>query len=299
MHIQASPIVKTASAVILLCLLMLGMAGIFEYLRQRQNPIGIPPKMSSYPLPTGKIEAGVRFRMLLTSAGLSNTALKKEFFKLTGKDGSAVSVACIITAAEEIYDPPRVKALRDCFRKDGIGRVSVVDLRDPIGKWLGILKNADVIWVAGGNTYYLLYWTKKSGLDRCFHDLLENKVYVGVSAGSILAGPDIASAGWDVGVKDVNHTALTDFTGLHLVGFSVFPHYENGQQKDLQRYCRSVNYPMVAIGNGCAVEVNRGKARIFGDGPALLLDRGRAAAVRLVPPADPCVGAAAAKAARG
>ena len=52
----------------------------------------------------------------------------------------------------------------------------------------------DVVYVGGGNTYYLLDWVNRSGLREALSNR-EDLVYVGSSAGAIIAGQDIAYIG--------------------------------------------------------------------------------------------------------
>ena len=88
------------------------------------------------------------------------------------------------------------------------------------------LASFDVLYVQGGNTFYLLEEMRRSGADRIIQELVAARgaVYCGVSAGSIVAGPEIAVAGWSPD-WDRNEVGLTDLTGLHLVHFILSPHY--------------------------------------------------------------------------
>ena len=54
--------------------------------------------------------------------------------------------------------------------------------------WLPRIKEADVLFFEGGSDSYLMKWITKSGLEDILPDLLKNKVYVGVSAGSMVTG---------------------------------------------------------------------------------------------------------------
>ena len=51
--------------------------------------------------------------------------------------------------------------------------------------WLPLLEAADALLVGGGNGLYLSYWMQQSGLAEHLPKLLQEKVYVGVSAGSV------------------------------------------------------------------------------------------------------------------
>lgn len=61
--------------------------------------------------------------------------------------------------------------------------------------WWPVIETADVIMVGGGNAGFLSYWMQKAGLFDALPELLKTKVYVGVSAGSMVmtAGLNTAS----------------------------------------------------------------------------------------------------------
>ena len=85
-----------------------------------------------------------------------------------------------------------------------------------------LMKN-DMIFVGGGNTFFLLQELKRSGVDQIIAQEVEKgKFYIGESAGAIAACPDIGYSA----VMDVPDKApgLTDYTGMGLVDFYVVPH---------------------------------------------------------------------------
>lgn len=85
------------------------------------------------------------------------------------------------------------------------------------------LAKNDMIFVGGGNTFFLLQELKRSGADRIIaREAEKGKLYIGESAGAIAACPDIGySAEMDVPGKVPE---LTDYTGMGLVDFYVVPH---------------------------------------------------------------------------
>lgn len=86
------------------------------------------------------------------------------------------------------------------------------------------LAGCDLIYVQGGNTFFLLKCMKESGFDRVTGAKLEEPdvIYMGCSAGSIVAGANIATAGW---LKmDRNDYGLTDLTGLGFRAEMIYPH---------------------------------------------------------------------------
>ncbi len=87
-------------------------------------------------------------------------------------------------------------------------------------------KAFDVLFFSGGNTFYLLekiQQSKSASIIRTFVD--QGKIYIGTSAGSLVAGPDISPArGLDSVEKAPN---LKGYQGIGLVDFIVFPHWGN------------------------------------------------------------------------
>lgn len=115
-------------------------------------------------------------------------------------------------------------------------------------------KEYDVVFVCGGNTFDYLDRVRKTGLDKFIVDFTkkENSVYVGVSAGSILAGPDISIAG----DEDSNDIGLTDLRGLCLTDFIVYPHYRKELKTQLDEFKKRNGYPIIELEDNQAVILN-------------------------------------------
>ncbi len=121
-------------------------------------------------------------KLLLTSAGITNKSIEKALKELVGKE---IRTAFIPTAAnpEEGDKNWLVKDLKG-FQK--LGYLDIIDIASiPKDNWLPRLKKANVIVVGGGDTKYLMEKIRESGLDKELPELLKEKVYVGISAGSI------------------------------------------------------------------------------------------------------------------
>lgn len=94
------------------------------------------------------------------------------------------------------------------------------------------LQGADVLYVCGGNVFYLLYQIQQSGFAAIAREHVEaGKVYIGTSAGSIVAGPDVSVAHRVDALEKAPQ--LTSFEGMGLVDFTVFPHWGSVQARDL------------------------------------------------------------------
>jgi len=95
-----------------------------------------------------------------------------------------------------------------------------------------ILKAIDVVCVGGGNTFYLLEKMRACAFEELISEFMTNeKVYIGSSAGSIIAGPDIYPAYRIDEMKKA--PSLTDYKGLSLVDFVVMPHWGSDYFREL------------------------------------------------------------------
>jgi len=125
-----------------------------------------------------------------------------------------------------------------------------------IAGWPGLalaehLAGFDVLYIQGGNTFHLLDQMRRSGADRIIRELVaQGTVYCGVSAGSIVAGPEIGIAGWSPD-WDRNEVGLTDLTGLRLVPFILSPHYVP-EDAALIAARLPLPYPILALRDGQA-----------------------------------------------
>lgn len=88
------------------------------------------------------------------------------------------------------------------------------------------LEKNDIIYVTGGNTFYLLQELRRTGADKILiREIEKGKLYIGESAGAIIAAPDIGySAKMDRAEKAPD---LREYSGLNLIDFYVVPHYKN------------------------------------------------------------------------
>lgn len=94
------------------------------------------------------------------------------------------------------------------------------------------LKQFDIIHIEGGNTYYLLQKIHESNCASVIVDLVTDGVpFIGCSAGSIVAGPDIYPIRHTDPLKEFRK--LNSYEGLGLVDFIILPHWGQPHCKDL------------------------------------------------------------------
>lgn len=206
-----------------------------------------------------------KVKLLLTSAGIKES-FKDIFFSLLTKELKDVSVLHIVTAAYGEEGPYWwIEQTKDELKDLGIARVEDFDIRWKTKEQLiDASKDRDIILVNGGNTFYLLDYVRKTGFDDIIKEHVgKGKLYIGVSAGSILATPTIESAKWEP--ADMNNIELADLTGLNLVSFLIHPHFIENQREQLEKLAKTNPLPTIALNDNQAVLVDGEIIKVVGD----------------------------------
>jgi dipeptidase E len=205
-------------------------------------------------------------KLLLTSAGITNRSIATALEELVGKKAEDITIGFIPTAKniESGNAAWFVKKLTQMFAF-GFTNIDLIDPSACDVDWRLALSEKDVVLVGGGNTFHLLNQVRASGFDKWIHDNMDNKVYVGISAGSILATPNIGIA--SVGDGDENTPELTDLSALSLVAFEVSPHSPESVTYDENReYAQSISNVLYAYDDDSAVRINGKSIDIISEG---------------------------------
>src|SRR3989338_606788 len=204
--------------------------------------------------------------LFLTSTGIV-PEVRKDFLSLLSKKPEDVKVLSITTAAYgENKDPwwlkKDVELLHDC----GIQHIEEFDLKDKNMKDVEkAFEGKDIVFVNGGNTFYLLRWVKESGFDTIVKKFLKRGgMYVGVSAGSYLVCPTIEAATWKR--ADRNKVGLTDLNSLKFVSFLITAHFKEEYRAIVEKESKKTKYPIVALTDTQAILVQGKKIKIVGSG---------------------------------
>lgn len=185
-------------------------------------------------------------KLMLTSSGLTSKKLRNSFVGLLEKKVTENKVLVVHTAQ---------KPEHMAFVSSVGNELSEAGILHPNISYLNIAKSNtfprpfdyDIVYVCGGNTYYILDRIRKVGLDKSLKRFVKNGgVYVGVSAGSIIAGRDISIAGWG-SEGDPNDIKLRDLRGLGFTDISIFPHYKAKLRREVDSFAKTVDYPVREI----------------------------------------------------
>lgn len=118
-----------------------------------------------------------------------------------------------------------------------------------------LLAKYDVLFIAGGNSFYLLDLVRKSKFDDFIKIWISNdKKYIGSSAGSVILGNSLEPIkGLDDPLKAPN---LKSMEGLNIFNFIVLPHY--GKEKYISKYeniVKNYDFNFIKLKDNEAIEV--------------------------------------------
>jgi dipeptidase E len=93
------------------------------------------------------------------------------------------------------------------------------------------LLSSNIVVISGGNTFELLRNLRESCLDKIIEEFVEKPDFVlaGFSAGALVLTPSIDIC--NLPNFDENLVEVEEFSGLDIVDFEVFPHYDKLSQK--------------------------------------------------------------------
>jgi dipeptidase E len=215
-------------------------------------------------------------KLLLTSSGISNKSIANSLRKLLGKPFSKSKLVFIPTAANflSIDKEWLINDLNNCA-KLGFQKIDILNI-DAIPQekaWRPRVEEADVILIGGGNTFYLMHWLKKSGLARVLPKLLKKKVYVGISAGSIVMGPNLKSLKLYYGKEEAGQSDESlRMVNFHFRSHFNSPYFPKARTKYLTKIAKQLKEPMYALDDNSALEFIDGKIRIVSEGKYLILN---------------------------
>ncbi len=210
-------------------------------------------------------------KFLLTSAGITNKSIETAFFDLLGKEAAETKVVFIPTAANvETGDKHwLIKDLADQESR-GFAEFDVVDIAAvPRDIWEPRLREANVLVFGGGNTFYLINWIIKSGLGDILPQILEDKLWVGISAGSMVTGLSLATTSDRIFAE--NKGEFTSNDGLKFVPFSLKPHYlsdsfPGNNDENLLVTAAELGTKLYAIDDDTAIKVDGENIEVVSEG---------------------------------
>ena len=211
-------------------------------------------------------------KLLLTSAGISNKSIEKALLELTQKPFSELNLAFIPTASnvEAGHKDWLIKDLDKCLEL-GFKEVDIVDISALLKDiWLPRLEKADVFFFEGGNTFHLMNWIDKSGLKKVLPELLKTRVYVGVSAGSMVACKSLdLSSSERLYLEEVGKYEKDE--GLGFVDVLIrphlnSPHFPKVNLDNLEKMSKEFPETFYAMDDNTVIKIDDDKMEVISEG---------------------------------
>ena len=215
-------------------------------------------------------------QFLLTSGGFHNATLREALTGMLGKPISEASALCIPTAlhsmpggAGAVY---RVVTAAQPSAMTGLPwkSVGVLELTAlpslPPDYWVPAVREADALLFEGGDSFYLTDWVRRSALLDLLPSLRPETVWVGLSAGSMAAGPNIIAPEPGESIPPTGSGA-----GLGLVDFAILPHMDHERfpenaMVELEKLAARMPVPTYLLDDQSAVKVTAAGVEVVGEG---------------------------------
>jgi dipeptidase E len=205
-------------------------------------------------------------RLVFYSGGQnkSNNFLHERLADLKGKRARSLTYIPFSHENGEYY----FKRIKKRYSRYGIKKFRYFPVdSDFLAKEMREALKSDIIYLAGGNTYYFLKHLRESGfLKRLEKFVKRGGVLAGLSAGAIIMTPHIHMAGYPEHEGDINEVRLKNFHALNLVEFEFLPHYSASAKthQAMLRYSRRSKLPIVACPDGSGVVIDGDKTEFIG-----------------------------------
>lgn len=211
-------------------------------------------------------------KLLLTSAGFTNKTISNAFLELAGKPFKDLNLVFIPTAANVETGGKEwlITDLHNCLKLN-FKKIEITDIA-AVGKdiWLPQIEEANVIMFGGGNSRYLMKQLKKSGLDKLLPELLKTRIYVGISAGSMVAGKGLSLSS-DAVFYYENVGQFKKYNSLNFVNLSIRPHFHSKffpmvTEEILEKMAKKMSEPVYALDDNSAMVVDGNKISVVSEG---------------------------------
>ncbi|MFY0408907.1 Type 1 glutamine amidotransferase-like domain-containing protein [Solicola sp. PLA-1-18] len=212
-------------------------------------------------------------KLLLTSGGVTNDSIHAALVRLLGKPVAEAHALCVPTAqwGHPMCGPVSARSLLAAGSHSphlsGLGWASLGLLEltalPTIGpdRWVPWVREADALLVDGGDATYLSHWMRTSGLADLLPSL-DDTVWVGVSAGSMVMAPRI-------GAEFVEWPDAPGDQTLGVVDFGIFPHlgaFPENSMADATRWAAGIGIPAYAIDEQTAISVSDADVAVVSEG---------------------------------
>lgn len=212
-------------------------------------------------------------KLLLTSNGLSNQSIADALFDLVGKKPEDTIITFIPTASNYSANDKGwlVNDLVN-IHKQGLKKFTITEI-DALDKE-EILKRfteADILFWGGGEVDGLLNSIRQSGIQEHLPDLLETRVWAGISAGSMVTNPTTGLSSKDIALYYQDGKEYEKKPALNFVDLYIRPHYLSSSfskitKENFEPIAKEVTKPVYVIDDMSAVKVDGDMVEVISEG---------------------------------
>lgn len=217
-----------------------------------------------------------KMKLILASSGLANEEIITTLEEMVGKPRQDINVAVINEAMKGELGDHRwfAEELTNLTSVLG-GNIEFVDLQahdmDYVKQRIDL---ADMIFCFGGNTDYLANTFTKTGFDKILPKILEEKVWVGSSAGSCVLCHKEADEVQDAIYKEKREAdRFMEYVPIiflpHLHGFFKF------DKPEVKRASELTDLPVYALSDNAALKVVDGLAPVVLGSDYIIAEKGK------------------------
>ncbi|HTE21801.1 MAG TPA: Type 1 glutamine amidotransferase-like domain-containing protein [Candidatus Limnocylindria bacterium] len=211
-------------------------------------------------------------KLVLCSEGFHTNNTVQACVELCGKPQDKISFAIINEAFAVVEGDKRwvLDNLND-VAKNFPAEIDIIDLLAlSLDEVEARIMQKDALFVVGGSSDYLTKLFHKTGFSKLLPKVLNSKVYVGSSAGSMVMGrrvPDevrrrVFGEGELFEVEE--YLGLVD---LALIPHLDSPHFPNNRTDVLDEVAKPMSFPVYALRDDSALIVNSDKQKFIGSKP--------------------------------
>lgn len=205
-------------------------------------------------------------RLLLTSDGLRNEPITEAFRRGIQKGPKELKAIFVTTASASVVEE-KTWLVNDIWRvhKQGFRDFDLVDISGlSAGEFLPRIETADVVVFGGGDSFHLMNKIDESGAIDDLRGLLSERFYMGISAGSVAAAPNLSA-------RNKFEKEPRDFQlGFGFVPFYFIPHLNSDEfpertPESLKELSLVVDRDLYSGSDDVALLVTDGEVEIIGD----------------------------------
>lgn len=211
-------------------------------------------------------------KMVLCSEGFHTPNTVQACVELCGKPRDHIKIA-IINEAYAVEDGDKRWVLDNLndVANNFPAELDIVNLLAlPMKEIEQRIMNQDVMFVVGGNTDYLMHVFNKTGFSKMLPKLLETKVYVGSSAGSMIIGKRVSAEAYLRIYGEHDDYDIKEYLGL--VDLAIKPHlnsrhFPNNRPEVLEEVAKGLGFPVYGLQDDAALVVNGPDQKFIGTKP--------------------------------